>query len=169
MAETRARVVGSGYSTFNYRGRPVAFLEGIEDSGQRAFSDLGQPYQFIHPLGETHPIEIATSRVLSGGTLQLTIRELWDIPVWHSLAGLAQTYNIVDIFRVLAQDPEYVTCQTIIKPPGTENNPGRWRGKTYQNCVVVDINDGDTITVGALAVTKGITVAYTHTTPINPR
>lgn len=169
MAQTQARVVGSGYTTFNYRGRPIAFLEGIEDSGQRAFSDLGQPYQFIHPLGETHPIEIATSRVLSGGTLQLTIRELWDIPVWHHLAGLAQTYNIVDIFRVLAQDPEYVTCQTIIKPPGTENNPGRWRGKTFQNCVIVDINDGDTITVGALAVTKGITVAYTHSTPINPR
>lgn len=169
MAQTQARVVGSSYTSFNYRGRPIAFLEGIEDSGQRAFSDLGQPYQFIHPLGETHPIEIATSRVLSGGTLQLTIRELWDIPVWHHLAGLAQTYNIVDIFRVLAQDPEYVTCQTIIKPPGTENNPGRWRGKTYQNCVIVDINDGDTITVGALAVTKGITVAYTHSTPINPR
>lgn len=169
MASTQARVVGSGYTSFNYKGRPIAFLEGIEDSGQRAFSDLGQPYQFIHPLGETHPIEIATSRVLSGGTLQLTIRELWDIPVWHHLAGLAQTYNIVDIFRVLAQDPEYVTCQTIIKPPGTENNPGRWRGKTFQNCVIVDINDGDTITVGALAVTKGITVAYTHSTPINPR
>lgn len=169
MAVTQARVVGSGYTSFNYKGRPIAFLEGIEDSGQRAFSDLGQPYQFIHPLGETHPIEIATSRVLSGGTLQLTIRELWDIPVWHHLAGLAQTYNIVDIFRVLAQDPEYVTCQTIIKPPGTENNPGRWRGKTFQNCVIVDINDGDTITVGALAVTKGITVAYTHSTPINPR
>ena len=169
MAQTQARVVGSGYTSFNYKGRPIAFLEGIEDSGQRAFSDLGQPYQFIHPLGETHPIEIATSRVLSGGTLQLTIRELWDIPVWHHLAGLAQTYNIVDIFRVLAQDPEYVTCQTIIKPPGTENNPGRWRGKTFQNCVIVDINDGDTITVGALAVTKGITVAYTHSTPINPR
>lgn len=169
MPNTKARVVGSGYSVFSYRGKPIAFLEGIEDSGQRAFSDLGQPYQFIHPLGATHPVEIATSRVLSGGTLQLTIRELWNEPVWHQLAGLAQTYNIVDIYRVLARDPEYVTCQTIIKPPGTENNPSAWRGKTYQNCVVVDINDGDTISVGALAVTKGITVAYTHTTPINPR
>jgi hypothetical protein len=28
--------------------------------------------------------------------------------------------------------------------------------------VVVDIADNDTITVGALAVTKGIVVAYTH-------
>lgn len=169
MARTKARVVGSGYTTFSYQGKPIAFLEGIEDSGQRAFSDLGQPYQFIHPLGHRHPVEIATSRVLAGGTLMLTIRELWNEPVWHQLEGLRQTYNVVDIFDVLARNPEYVTCQTIIKPIGEENNPGAWRGKTYHNVQVVDINDGDTITVGALAVTKGITCAYTHTSAINPR
>lgn len=139
----------------------------MEDSGQRAFSDLGQPFQFIHPLGQRHPVEIATSRVLQGGTLVLTIRELWNQAVWRQLAGLAGTNNIVEIFEALARNPNYVTCQTIIKPPGTQNNPASWRGKIYHNCVVVDINDGDTITVGALAVTKGITVAYTHTSPIN--
>lgn len=139
----------------------------MEDSGQRAFSDLGQPYQFIHPLGQEHPVEIATSRVLAGGTLMLTIRELWNAPVWQQLAGMAKSNNIVDIFKAMAADPRYVTCQTIIKPPGTESTPSAWRGKTYQNCVVVDINDGDTITVGALAVTKGITVAYTHSTPLS--
>ena len=166
MPNTKVRVVGSSFTTFNYNGKPIAFCEGVEDSGQRAFSDLGQPYQFIHPLGSEHPVEIATSRVLAGGTLMLTIRELWNAPVWQQLAGLAQSNNIVDIFKALAADPRYVTCQQIIKPPGTESNPGAWRGKTYQNCVIVDINDGDTITVGALAVTKGITVAYTHSLPL---
>ena len=167
MPQTQVRVVGSGFTTFNYNGKPIAFCEAIEDSGQRAFSDVGQPYQFIHPLGATHPVEIATSRVLQGGTLMLTIRELWSATVWNQLAGLAGSNNIVEIFAKLAANPNYVTCQTIIKPPGYENQPSKWRGKTYQNCVVVDINDGDTITVGALAVTKGITVAYTHSTPIN--
>jgi hypothetical protein len=166
MPETKVRVVGSGYTSISYGGKPIAFCEGVEDSGQRAFSDLGQPYQFIHPLGYRHPIEIATSRVLQGGTMMLTIRELWNTPVWWSLAGLAQTYNIVDIFEVLARNPNYVTAQTIIKPPGTQNQPARWRGKIFHNVTVVDINDGDTITVGALAVTKGITVAYTHTSPL---
>lgn len=167
MPQTKVRVVGSGYTSFFYKGKVIAFCEGVEDSGQRAFSDLGQPYQFIQPLGSTYPVEIATSRVLQGGTLMLTIRELWNTPVWAQLSGLAGTNNIVDIFRVLANDPNYVTCQTVIKPPGTQNNPGAWRGKNYHNCVVVDINDGDTITVGSLAVTKGITVAYTHTTALN--
>jgi len=167
MPQTKVRVVGSGFTTFHYRGKPIAFCEGVEDSGQRAFSDMGQPFQFIHPLGAPHPVEIATSRVLQGATLMLTIRELWNAPVWNQLAGLAQTQNIVDIFRALANDPSYVTCQTIIKPPGTENKPRQWRGKIYMNCTVVDINDGDTIQVGALAVTKGITVAYTHSKKLN--
>lgn len=167
MPQTQVRVVGSGYTTFFYQGQAIAFCEGVEDSGQRAFSDLGQPYQFIHPIGAEHPVEIATSRVLQGGTLMLTIRELWNGYVWEQLSGLAGSKNIVDIFKVLAANPNYVTCQTIIKPPGTESSPSQWRGKTYQNCVIVDINDGDTITVGALAVTKGITLAYTHTTPLN--
>lgn len=167
MPQTKVRVVGSGYTAFFYQGKVIAFCEGVEDSGQRAFSDLGQPYQFIHPLGATHPVEIATSRVLQGGTLMLTLRELWNTYVWEQLAGLAGSKNIVDIFAALAANPNYVTCQTVIKPPGTENNPGAWRGKNYHNCTVVDINDGDTITVGSLAVTKGITVAYTHTSALN--
>lgn len=169
MPQTKVRVVGSGYTAFKYAGKTIAFCEAIEDSGQRAFSDQGgnQPYQFIYPLGSKRAVEIATSRVLSGGTLMLTIRELWNQAVWEQLAGLAGTNNIVQIFERLSQNPNYVTCQTVIKPPGTENQPARWRGKNYQNCTVVDINDGDTITVGGLAVTKGITIAYTHTTPLN--
>lgn len=158
MPNTQVRVVGSGFSSFTYQGQPIAFLEGVEDSGQRAFSDAGQGYQFIHPLGASHPVEIATSRVLAGGTLNLTIRELWNGQVWEQLAGLAGTNNIVDVFRVLANNPAYVTCQTIIQPPGN----ARPRGKIYHNATIVDISDNDTITVGALAVTKGIVVAYTH-------
>ena len=166
MPNGQVRVVGSNYTSMSYRGQPIAFCEAVEDSGQKAFSDLGQPFQFIHPLGSQHPVEIATSEVLQGGTLILTLRELWNAPVWQQLAGLAGTNNIAQVFQALARDPAYVSCQTIIKPPGTENNPGAWRGKNYINCKVVDIQDGDTITVGALAVTKAITVAYTHTTPL---
>ena len=42
MPQTQVRVVGSGFTTFNYNGKPIAFCEAIEDSGQRAFSDVGQ-------------------------------------------------------------------------------------------------------------------------------
>lgn len=167
MAATKARVVGSGYTVLSYNASPIAYCEGWEDSGQRAFSDVGQPYQFIQPIGSEHPVEIATSRVISGGTIMITIRELWSQPVWWQLAGLAGTWNMVDIFNALAANPNYVTASMIIKPPGTASTPSKWRGKVYQNVTVVDINDGETVTVGALAVTKGITVAYTHYLPLN--
>lgn len=131
MPNTQVRVVGSGFSSFSYQGQPIAFLEGVDDSGQRAFSDAGQGYQFIHPLGQRHPVEIATSRVLAGGTLNLTIRELWSGWVWEQLQGLAGTNNIVDVFDVLAANPAYVTCQTVIQPPGNAAP----RGKNYMNCL----------------------------------
>jgi hypothetical protein len=167
MTTTKARVVGSGYTVLSYNAQPIMYCEGWEDSGQRAFSDIGQPYQFIQPIGAERPVEIATSRVITGGTIMLTIRELWNQPIWWALAGLAGTWNMVDIFKALAASPNYVTASLVIKPPGTEGLPGRWRGKLYQNVTVVDINDGETVTVGALSVTKWITVAYTHYLPLN--
>jgi hypothetical protein len=163
MPNQKVRVVGSGFSTFLYRGKPLMWLEQLEDSGQRAFSDAGTAWQFIQPIGARTPVEIATSRVLQGGQLNLTIRELWNGPVWQQLSDLHNTNNIVEVFDALAADPSYVQCQTIIKPP---NGAGRRRGKIYHNCVVVDISDNDTITVGGLAVTKGIVVAYTHSTKL---
>ncbi len=157
------RVVGSGYSVFQFGGKNVAYLEQVEDSGQRAFSDAGAPYQFIQPIGSRTPTEIAVSRVLQGGTLNLTIRELWNFYVWEHLSGLAGTRNIVEIFQRLGDRPQQnLTCTLVIKPPKgrTDLKP---RGKKYMGCQVVDISDNDTITVGGLAVTKGIVVAYTRT------
>jgi hypothetical protein len=151
MPNTKTRVVGSGYSTFTYRGKVIAFLEQVEDSGQRAFSDAGQPWQFIQPIGHRHPVEIATSRVLQGGTLNLTIRELWNTFVWEQLSGLAGTKNIVDVFGRLADDPSYVTCQSVIRPPAGAGKP---RGKNYHNCLQSDtriLTDQGTFAIGDLA------------------
>jgi hypothetical protein len=164
MPAGKVRVTGSGYSTFVYAGKPIAFLNSVEDSGQRAWSDKGQAYAFIQPLGSRTPVEIATSRVLGGGTLQLTIQELWNQAIWEQMAGMSGTSNIVEIFDRLAASPNYVTAQTIIKPPGTESNPSKWRGKIYHNVTIVDIADGDTLTVGGLDVAKPVVCAYTHTT-----
>ena len=163
MPQTQVRVLGSNFTVFRYRGRPIAFLENVQDSGVVA-GDVpggGQPFEWIHPLDAPHPVEIATSRVLGGGTLVASIRELWNAAVWEQLAGLAGTSNITEIYARMAQDPQSVTCQMIIRPPN-----GRPRGHTYHNCLVAAIEDGETITVGALSVAKRITLAYTHKTPL---
>lgn len=150
------RVVGSNYTTFLYQGKPIAYLEVLDDTGQQAFSNGGRGYEFVHPLGEEVPTDIVTGRVLDGGLLTLGIRELWNQQVWEQLAGLAGTSNIVEIFRRLAAQPNYVTCAKVIKPPS-----GPQYGNIYHKCVIVGIDDRETVTIGQLSIAKNILVAYT--------
>lgn len=158
--QTRVRVVGSGFTTFNYKGQPIAFMDRVADSGQAAYSDAGQGYEAIIPIGAEFPVEIATSRVLNFGTLTCRLRELWNEPIWWQLVGLSGTETIVDVWKRLGDEPGETTCQMVIKPPGSPT----WRSKVYHDCVVVNIQDGEDVTVGALSVGKEITIAYTHTT-----
>lgn len=156
MPETRVRVVGSGYTTFNYKGLPLAFLESFIDSGQ---APVGTAYEAITPLGAFHPTDIVTQKVLGVGTLSLSIKELWNEPVWWQLAGLEGTDTIGDVFERLRAEPSFVTCTKIIQPP---NAPPR--GLQYHNCVVYAVDDGDTVTTASLSISRNISIAYTHKT-----
>jgi hypothetical protein len=129
----RARNLGSNFTTFRYAGKNIAYLESVADSGQRPVGNT--THEFIHPLGYDHPQEILTPRAIGGGTLVLTIRELWHQEVWQQMA-----------------------CTKIITPPD-----GRKYGKTYHRCVIVDVPDGETFTIETLSAPKAVTVAYTHT------
>lgn len=157
------RTVGSNYTTFQYSGKSIAYLEVIQDSGQAALSTGGPGYEFIHPLGYVTPTDIVTSRVLDGGTLTLGIRELWNQEVWEQLQGLSGTSTIVDIFDKLADTPQYITCTKIVTPPAGQ---GSRYGKVYHKCTIVNVQDGEQIQIGALSIQKTITIAYTNTTKL---
>lgn len=160
--QPQVRVTGSNYTTFRFGGKTLAYLQIVADSGQRAFGGTGgQGYEFIHPLGSRTPTEIAVSRVLGGGTLLLTFVETWNAAVWEQLPGLAGTTDIVEIFERLSRTPQYMTATKIITTPS-----GTRRGKTYHRVTIVDIDDGETITVGGMSIPKTVLVAYTHTTKI---
>jgi hypothetical protein len=156
MAQSQVRVVGSNYTTFRWRGQNIAYLEGVSDQG---VTPIAQP-QAIMPLGENRPTEYITARATNGGSMVLTIKELWDKPVWQHLFGLASAQNIIDVWDLLAQDPSNVQCQTIIKPP-TGNY---FRVKTYHNVVVGSIDDGEEITLGQMSINRRINCLYTHAT-----
>lgn len=165
MPNTRTRVVGSGFTSFNYDGKPIAFLDTVADGGQQPVGRGDGPgYEVIHPLDSDHPVEIATSRAIGAGTLTATIRELWNEPVWWQL-GLTGTDTVVDVFKRLAARPEPVTATKIIKPPGSST----WRGSTYHNVTIVAIPDDETITIGALTLPRNILMVYTHKTPLSVR
>lgn len=158
MPQTKVRVVGSGFTTLNYLGQPIAYMDGFTDSGQEPIT-APEP---IIPLDQRYPIEIATARVLNMGTLEVSIRELWNEPVWHQLAGLGGTENIVEVYEALAAAPGEVTCQMLIKPPGAQT----WRGKVYHGCIVTRIDDSETVAIGALSIARRIVIGYTHSTPL---
>lgn len=156
----RARVLGSNYTTFRYAGKNIAYLEVVNDSGQSPVGPNGG-YEFVHPLGNRHPTEIVTSRAINGGTIDLSIRELWHEEVWQQMAGLAGSTDIIEVFEALSRQQNYVTCTKIINPPD-----GRRYGKTYHRCTVVGIPDGESFDITTLSSPKVVRVAYTHTTKL---
>lgn len=153
MPHSKVRVVGSGFTTFKWRNRNIAWLDGFTDSGQRPI--VG--HEAITPLGDKHPREIVTPRVLSEGTITATVRELWDEPVWQQMAGLENTDNIIEVFEQLARMNE-ISCEMIIKIPGTN----RRRGKKYLNVVVTDIDDREQVQIGTLSFPRTLRMVYTH-------
>ena len=151
------RVGGSNYTTFNWNGAAIAYLERIVDSGQQP---VGQGMAEIHPLGDKYPVEFAVPNALTGGRLTLTIDELWNKPVWQHLAGLEAANDLLDVWSVFRANTAAVTCKTIVKPP----NATYWRTKTYHNIVIIGIDDGETVEIGTMQMLKTITAAYTHAT-----
>ena len=161
MPETKVRVVGSGYTTLHYAGKPIAWLDSFDDSGQQAVGGpSGQGWEAITPLGKRHAVEIATSRVLGPGQLRVGVRELWDQPVWAQLKGLANANHILDVWEALEADPAPVSCQMLIKTPGNRKN----RKKVFHNCVITRIDDGETVQIGTISVAKNLNIVYTHIT-----
>lgn len=154
MPFTKSRIVGSGFSTLSYRGQPIAFLASFNDGGQKVLGGT----EAVWTLGDKFATEIAAGRVLDIGSLSITIRELWNGPVWQQLSGLENANDIIDVYDALAADPTEVTCQMLIKPPGG----AVWRGKIYHSCVVVAIDDTEQVTLDALTVARRIDLAYTH-------
>lgn len=151
---SNVRVVGSNYSTFRWRGKAIAYLEQVRDQGVSPVSQV-EP---IHPLGYDFPTEFAVPRALNAGQLSITIRELWEKPVWQHLEGLANAQNLLDVWRVIGQDPSEITCQTIIRPP-----QGNYlRVKTYHNLVISQIDDSETVDIGSMSIARQIQCVYTH-------
>lgn len=156
MSQANVRVAGSNYTVFRWRSKAIAYLEAFNDSGVRPIA----PIDVITPLGETHPIEFATPRATTEGTLTLTIRELWSKPVWQHLHGLATANNIIDVWDLIARDPSVITCQTIIQPP----QGNYFRVKTYHNIVISTIDDGENVMLGTMTIPRSIQCLYTHST-----
>ena len=160
MPQTRARVVGSNYTTLNWNGRPIAWLDSFLDNGQNPIA----PPESLQPLGARYPVEFATARSMGAGTLTFNVVELWDTEVWRNFGPSAGSFDqindIIDVWDVLAANPTAVTCQLIIKPPA----PYLWRVVTYHNVTLSAIDDGENVNNAALSITRPVTAMYARKT-----
>jgi hypothetical protein len=140
---------------FRWGGINIGHLQTVADRAPTPVATA----KAIQALDQPHPTEIVTARAIGAGALTLTILELWAGPVWQQLATFTGANNILDIFNIQAGLNTPISCmKVIVKPDNTQ------RVKTYNNCMITDVDDTETVQIGTLEFAKSITIQYTHAT-----
>lgn len=154
--ESKTRVAGSGYTTLQFKGEPLAYMQSAADQAPQPVA----PAQAVQPMDEKHPIEIVTAKAVGPGTLRMTFYDTWDTYVWNKLPGLENAAGLLDVLEQQIALGE-ISCSKIIKSPS-----GKMRALVYHNCVVTDVDAGETVNIGSMTLPKTITIQYTHVTPV---
>jgi len=174
---TRARVGGSGFTVFWWDGSPILYARQISHQSP---APVGPGTVPIHPMDTPYPVELVTPQATSMGTLTLELYELYGSNVWERLAGYLNTspgnetsgpVDLAGIFDNVARLGTPINIIKYIKPPnravGLNPAVGNALGyytEEYRNCVISQLQDGETIEVGTMEVLKQIVVNYTHLT-----
>lgn len=156
MTVSNVRIGGSGYTVFAFKGQTMAYVRNISDNPPRPVGNV-EP---IQPIDHATPIEIVYPQAVGAGTLTVEFYDIWNTSVWSRLPGLENTNNLLDVFKRQLSLGE-ITCQKIIKTPN-----GALRSRVYHNCVITDINEGETIAIDTMSIPKRVTIMYTHTSVV---
>lgn len=156
MPETKVRIAGSGLTVFSWGSTTLAYCQTIAET---APTPVAQAVP-IQSITDETPIEIVTARAVGAGTLRLTMYETWNASVWEQLPGMHGAHTLLDVFKRQISLGS-VTCRKIIKTPN-----GKPRTKVYQNCVIVDVDDGEQINIASMVMPKGFTIMYTKYTVV---
>lgn len=185
MASPRARIGGSGYTVFHWLQNTNNDLAGgapdANDKGRSSIIGYAEnvtvnPIQpvaapeVIQPLNAQRPLEIITPGAATNGTITLTLTELFNQSIWQRFAALANSQDIVDIFRTMASMGQGIMVTKIINSPyagtaaaGSVQGGVKNYWETFHNVVVASVEDnGETIDVRTMSVQKQMTLWYTH-------
>lgn len=180
-AKNRARVAGSGFTVFTWDNKPILFAQQISHSSPQP---VGAGVVQIHPMDEPYPVELVTPQAASMGTLVLDLYELYGAQVWERLASYlggdpagtstvrADSINgsgkgpvdIVGIYNAVANTANPIRIVKYIKPPQIRGRSMRPYTEEYHNCIISNVEDGETIQIGSIEVVKRLTVNYTYMT-----
>jgi hypothetical protein len=174
----RARVGGSGYTVFHWsdpgeqsglKAGSVSLIGYAENVTVNPIQPVAAP-EVIQPLNAQRPLEIITPGAATNGTITLTLIELYNYSIWQRFATLANSQDIVDIFRTMSAKEQGIHVTKTIKPPfnkaGTnavQNDRGTNYAETFFNVIVASVEDsGETIDVRTMSIQKQMTLWYTH-------
>lgn len=169
---SRARVGGSGFTVFVWDNRPILYARQISHQSP---APVGPGTVPIHPMDTPYPVELVTPQATSMGTLTLELYELYGSNVWERLASYLNTtpnasgnnrgpVDLAGIFAQVAKQGRPISIVKYVRPPARTGGVPSARPYTeeYKNCVISQLQDGETIEVGTMEVLKQITVNYTH-------
>lgn len=156
MVASATRIAGSGFTTMMWNGQRLAYLQVMQDTPPAPVAQA----QAIQPIDEAVPLEIVTSMAVGVGTLKCTFYELWNEPVWSMLPGLQGTANLLQVMQAQI-NLGAITMQKVIKSPN-----GMMRSKVYHNVVIVDIDEGENVTIATMTLPKTLTMQYCYSTPV---
>lgn len=154
---------GGVYTTFTWDDgtgeKVIAFADEVRTSGVTPVADPA----VIQPLDQKRPVEIITPGAHRNGVITLVLTELYNSSVWQRLGSLANSQNLVDIFRTVAALNNGIKITKYITPPvGLANNPNGAYHETFYDCVVARVTDDETINVTTMQINKEIEVWFTY-------
>lgn len=167
------RVGGSGFTVFKWQplkgdSKVIAFARQVSHTSPAPVGPGPVP---IQPLDARRPVEIITPAAISMGELVLELYELYNQRVWEQLSIIANSRDLAQIFRKVANTGHEINLVKVIKPPkgvsksGTNASPqASHYQEVYHNAVITNVLDGEVIDVGTMEVLKQISVGYTHVT-----
>lgn len=164
MARERARVGGSGLTIIHIGSTPVTFARQVSD---QAPTPVGSGTVPIHPMDERHPVELITPQAATMGTLTLEFYDIVGSRFWDRIPGLKGAVDLVDVFERVAKLSNGLSVTKYIASPATAKNASQNNNASiyrYNNCVVSQIVDSESIEVGTMEVLKQIVLNYTHVT-----
>lgn len=167
----RARIGGSGFTVFAWGAKPVLFARQIS---HQTPAPVGPGTVPIHPMDTPYPVELITPMAATMGTITLELYELWGSTIWQRLesagTGLGKNpegngpVDLVGIFKEVAERGSPITIFKYVRFPSRNGQaPGSYT-EEYHNCVVSQVQNGETIEVGTMEVLKQMVVNYTHPT-----
>jgi hypothetical protein len=154
MANSTARVGGSGFTFFKYRGNVIGYAQAI---GYTSPQPVAQAVP-VQPMNKRRPVEVVTPNAISYGTLTVTFIEHWNTPVWARLGFKAN--DLADVFAAQwAQDQSALHGSVVVKGPGGAGK-GRYLVRHFQGLKAVDIRDDENVDITTMLLNKPVTFWY---------